>query len=351
MLQLFLKKNQLATFPKVAVVILNWNGLPHLQRFLPSVLASSYPHLDIIVADNASTDESVSWLQSHCPTVRILQAPENLGFAGGYNYFLQKVEADYYVLLNSDVEVTPNWIQPVIALMEKDHTIAACQPKILSVENPEYFEYAGASGGWIDALAYPFSRGRVFDTTEKDEGQYNDCTPVFWASGAAFFVRAKLFHESGGFYAPFFAHQEEIDLCWRLQRMGYCMYVCPSSVVYHLGGGTLTVQSSRKMFLNYRNNLIMAVRNWPLRAWIWKLPLRYALDAVSAWKFLFSGNPSGWLAVLKAHLHFCGWFIRNIRTMGYARKGHAKQGVYNGSVVWDYFIAGKKYFSQIVKKN
>ena len=341
----------MSTQPKVAVVILNWNGLHHLQAFLPSVMASSYPNLQIIVADNASSDDSVGWVHKYYPAVTILKSEINLGFAGGYNYFLKQVEADYYILLNSDVQVSTDWIMPMVNLMEKDTAIAACQPKILSSEAPAYFEYAGASGGWMDSLAYPFSRGRIFDTVEKDEGQYNDAAPVFWASGAAFCIRAKIFHQVGGFYDFFFAHQEEIDLCWRLQTKGYKIYVCPDAVVYHLGGGTLSAQSSRKAFLNYRNNLIMAARNWTWRELVWKLPLRYALDAISAWNLFLAGKPSYWMAIFKAHIHFTLWFFRNFATIG---KGDSKvhlYGNYKGSVVWSYFILGKRYFSQIVERN
>ena len=351
MLQLFLKKNHLSHLPKVAVVILNWNGLTHLQRFLPSVVASSYPNLEIIVADNASTDSSLEWLDANYPNITILKGNQNLGFAGGYNFFLSQIEADYYVLLNSDVLVSQTWIEPVVELMENDQSIAACQPKILSVDQPDFFEYAGASGGWIDVLGYPFCRGRVFDTIEKDEGQYNDAFPVFWASGAAFFIRAKLFHEVGGFYEPFFAHQEEIDLCWRLQLRGYKIYVCPQAVVYHLGGGTLSVQSSRKSFLNYRNNLIMIARNSSIVTLIWKLPTRYILDAISAWKLLLYGQPSNWLAILKAHIVFIIWFMTNITVIGKGTRKTPLHGFYKGSVVWDYYLLRKRYFSQIVKRN
>ena len=351
MLQVFLKKNHLSVYPKVAVVILNWNGLAHLQRFIPSVVASTYPNLDIIVADNASTDQSLEWLQTNYPIIRIMTGHTNLGFAGGYNFFLKKIESDYYVLLNSDVLVSKNWIEPVIDLMEKDISIAACQPKILSADHPDHFEYAGASGGWIDKLGYPFSRGRIFDTVEKDHGQYDDPVPVFWASGAAFFIRSKLFHETGGFYEPFFAHQEEIDLCWRLQRAGYKIYACPEAIVYHLGGGTLSAQSSRKTYLNYRNNLMMLARNGSFRDLIWKLPLRYLLDAVSAWKLLLSGHPSSWFAILKAHIQCIVWMIKNGTEVGRGIGFSRLTGIYKGSVVWDYFVLGKRYFSQIVKRN
>ena len=336
--------------PRVAVVILNWNGLHHLRQFLPSVTASNYPNLEIIVADNASTDDSVRWLKKNQPSVKVLLSEINYGYAGGYNYFLKQVEADYYILLNSDVEVTPDWIEPVIEQMEKDPYIAAAQPKILSYTQKDHFEYAGASGGWIDTLGYPFSRGRIFDCTEKDEGQYDDAVPVFWASGAAFFVKAKLFHEAEGFEASFFAHQEEIDLCWRLQRKGYKIYVVPSSVVYHLGGGTLPSGSRQKVYLNFRNNLIMLVRNMPLSSLFWKIPLRFMLDAISAWKSLLQGNPQYWLGVFKAHIYFVRWAVMNPGKMQKVSALSMPSGLYKGSIVWQYFMTGKRYFSQIVPR-
>lgn len=333
--------------PSVAVVILNWNGQNFLQQYLPSVIASTYSNLQIIVADNASTDNSVAFVQQNFPDVEVLRASDNLGFAGGYNFFLKQVKADYYVLLNSDIRVEPGWIEPVIEQLQSNRQIAAAQPRIRAMQQPGYFEYAGASGGWIDTLGYPFSRGRVFDTVEKDTGQYNDAAPVFWASGAAFFIRAAVFHEMGGFDPYFFAHQEEIDLCWRMQRMGYSIYVCPQSVVYHVGGGTLPTGSTQKVFLNFRNNLVMLAKNLPGREAIWKIPARLLLDAVSAWKELFQGKTDYWLAVARAHLAFAGWWLQGAGT--YRAPHPPMQGVYQGSVVWQYFIRGRRFFSQIVR--
>jgi len=337
----------LQTLPSVAVVILNWNGRNFLQQFLPSVLASTYAHLRVIVADNASTDDSVKFVQQTFPSVEILTSKENYGFAKGYNFFLQQVKADYYVLLNSDVEVTTTWIEPIIELMEADKTVAACQPKILSFHQKDTFEYAGAGGGWIDALGYPFSRGRVFDVLEKDHGQYNNATQIFWASGASLFIRAKQFHAMHGFDEFFFAHQEEIDLCWRLQRSGYKVFVCPQSTVYHVGGGTLPTGSSRKVYLNFRNNLVMICKNMSWAELLWKLPLRMGLDIVSAWKELLSGKTGYFLAVAKAHIAFVGWLFGAKQTSvgTYPRI----KTIYSGSVVWQYFIRKKKFFSEIVK--
>jgi GT2 family glycosyltransferase len=333
--------------PSVAVVILNWNGQKYLQQYLPSVVASTYTNLKIIVADNASADNSVAFVQQQFPQVQVLVAPENRGFAEGYNYFLKQITADYYVLLNSDILVEPGWIEPVIALLESNPAIAAAQPRIRSERQPEYFEYAGAAGGWMDMLGYPFSRGRVFDTVEKDEGQYNDAVPVFWASGAAFFVRAAVFHEMGGFDSYFFAHQEEIDLCWRMQRMGYRVYACPQSLVYHVGGGTLPAGSTQKVFLNFRNNLIMLAKNLPAHEALWKIPVRFALDAVSAWKELLQGNTGYWRAILRAHIAFLGWWLRGAGT--YRAPYPQLQGYYKGSVVWQYFVRRRRFFSQIVR--
>lgn len=335
------------TLPSVAVVILNWNGKKFLQQFLPSVLASTYSNMRVIVADNASTDDSVAYLNDAFPSVEILTSTVNYGFAKGYNFFLQQVQADYYVLLNSDVEVTPGWIEPIIQLMEADEMIAACQPKLLAWNQKDEFEYAGAAGGWIDALGYPFSRGRIFDVLEKDHGQYNDAAPVFWASGASLFIKAAAFHEMKGFDEYFFAHQEEIDLCWRLQRKGYKIYVCPQSVVYHVGGGTLPTGSPQKVFLNFRNNLVMITKNMSLAELLWKLPVRVGLDMVSAFKELLSGKPGYWLAVAKAHLAFCAWvFSKNRKREG---QHPSIKNIYKGSVVWQYFVRKKQFFSEIVK--
>ncbi len=334
--------------PRVAVVVLNWNGIEMLKKFLPSVCASIYPNLEIIVADNASNDGSQAWVEANMPTVKLLKGTQNLGFAQGYNFFLKQVEADYYVLLNSDVEVSSGWIYPVIQLMEQNKKIACCQPKIRSYSRRDHFEYAGACGGWIDPLGYPFSRGRVFDTLEIDNGQYDDAARIFWATGAALFIRAELFHRAGGFDEYFFAHQEEIDLCWRLQRMGFEIWVCPQSVVYHVGAGTLPVGSPRKVYLNFRNNLVMLGKNLPIIKLIWKIPFRLALDAISAWKQLFQGQSGYFLAVLQAHFSFWRWCFSKKKMKALPHLNC--HGIYKGCIVWDYFVRGKKYFSQIVQR-
>ena len=260
------------------------------------------------------------------------------------------MEAEYYVLLNSDVEVTPGWIEPIIDLMEADASIAACQPKLLSYHQPQFFEYAGASGGWIDVLGYPFSRGRIFDVLEKDEHQYDDIQQIFWATGAAMFIRSAVFHAMHGFDDSFFAHMEEIDLCWRIQLAGYKIYVQPKSVVYHVGAGTLP-RGGRKVFLNFRNNLMMLSRNLPFSEKWWKLPFRYILDGISAWKGLLNGDVAFFKAIVKAHIAVVTWWLKGEKQYSANRKPIKKlDGVYGGTIIWQHFIKGKRYFREIIKK-
>ena len=335
--------------PSVAVVILNWNGKKYLEKFLPALLTSSYPNKRIIVADNNSSDDSVKFLEQHFPSVEIIRNETNEGFAKGYNVALKKINSDYYVLLNSDVEVTQHWIEPVIQLMESDRSIAACQPKIRSYNNGRQFEYAGACGGWIDNLGYPFSRGRIFEVVEDDDGQYDTAQPCFWASGAALFVRSKIYQEVGGLDEYFFAHQEEIDFCWRLQLAGYKVYVQPLSVVYHVGGGTLPRENSQKAFLNFRNNLIMLAKNLSAGQALWKIPFRLALDAVAAWKGLLEGNGGYFIAICRSHVQFVKWlfFYQKKSVFPVSKKGKMN-GLYDGSVIWQHFVKGKTRFSEIV---
>lgn len=334
--------------PKVSIVILNWNGVHHLHRFLPSVLKTEYENLEIVVADNGSTDDSVDLLKKEFSPVGILQLDRNYGFAEGYNRALKQVTADYYMILNSDVLVEPNWLNPLVELLESNKNVAACQPKILSLQHPDRFDYAGAAGGWLDQYGYPFAKGRIFDHCETDQGQYNDASPIFWASGAALFIRAKVFHEVGGFDPYFFAHQEEIDLCWRIQRKGYEIYSCPRSVVHHLGGGTLPRGNSRKTFLNFRNNHIMLFKNLRLSRKIFLTPLRFALDALSAWKGLLSGDAGYFFAILRAHVAFYGWLIKKSGPYWFGGAGvHALKGFYRGNLIWDHFISKKKHFAEI----
>jgi GT2 family glycosyltransferase len=339
----------LISFPSVAVVILNWNGKSLLEKFLPSVMASAYNNFSVVVADNASDDDSIDFLKKNYPGIKILLSNTNEGFAKGYNSALKDVSADYYVLLNSDVQVTKNWIDPVISLMESDKKIAACQPKVLSYKDRGQFEYAGACGGFIDKLGYPFTRGRIFETCETDNGQYDNSMQIFWATGAALFVRATIFHELNGFDEVFFAHQEEIDLCWRMQRKGYSIYVVPSSVVYHVGGSTLPMGDRKKVYLNFRNNLIMMTKNLPVLERVWKIPLRIFLDAIAAYRSLIAGNFSTFISIASAQLHYTEWVFTGKREKKFSKiKMKNIVPVYQGSIVWQYFIKRKKTFSEII---
>ena len=338
--------------PPVAVVILNWNGRHYLEKFLPTLLASSYAGMKVYVADNASTDDSISFLKSTYPQVTIINNNKNQGFAAGYNLALKKVEEEYLVLLNSDIEVSGNWIEPALELLQSDPAIAAVQPKIKDYNNRTHFEYAGAAGGWIDIFGYPFSKGRIFDVLEEDHGQYDKITPIFWASGAAMFIKRSAFEKAGGFDPFFFAHQEEIDLCWRLQLAGYRIMSCPASVVYHIGGGTLPKDNPKKIFLNFRNNLIMLYKNlgWSDRLFI--IPFRFLLDAISAWKNMLDGKPTYFFAVMKAHFAFLGWLIFSYKDAVFPHeKKRELTGVYRSSVVWQHFVKGKKLFSEIIRSD
>lgn len=332
---------------KVAVVILNYNGERFLEQFLPTVLASCDPAIaEVIVADNASTDNSVALMRDCFPQVRLILNDSNGGFATGYNQALRQVEAQYYVLLNSDIEVPKGWIEPVIELMDAHPEIAACQPKILSYYHNEQFEYAGASGGFIDKYGYPFCRGRVFQNLEDDEGQYDDPREVFWATGACMFVRADLYHQVGGLDDSFFAHMEEIDLCWRLKNAGYKVYCCPQSKVYHIGGGTLPKNSPRKTYLNFRNNLSLLVKNLPKHRVHRTILYRILLDWVAAFKFLFEGCPKDFCMVFKAHRDF----YKRLRTLRENRKATEHKQVscvYWRNIVFDSIIRGKKKFNEL----
>ena len=337
-------KNQLA------VVILNYNGKHLLEKFLPSVIAHSSPH-QIYVADNNSSDDSVEFLKTNYPTILIVKNKNNFGYAQGYNEALKEIDANYYALLNSDVEVTENWIEPIVTLMNHDPRIAACQPKILDYSNPKQFEYAGASGGFIDKYGYPFCRGRLFNIVEEDKDQFNDTSEVFWATGACLFVRASAFNQVGGFDENYFAHMEEIDLCWRLRNFGHKIYVVPQSTVFHLGGGTLNKLSKAKTYLNFRNNLTTFTKNHPSKYLFTKVVFRLLLDGVAAFKFLLNGQPKHFYAVLRAHFTFYAWLPETIKkrrqlkkTAGFKFTNHL---MYNGNVVAEYFLRGKSKFSDL----
>ncbi|MFN4122268.1 MAG: glycosyltransferase family 2 protein [Flavobacteriales bacterium] len=335
---------------KVATVILNWNGQHLLEQFLPKILANSADYAETWLADNNSTDDSVNFVKAHFPEVKIIQLERNMGYAGGYNTALQQIDADYFILLNSDIEVTPNWIEPIIDLFEKDPEIAAAQPKIKDFKHRLRFEYAGAAGGFIDKLGYPFCRGRIFEKLEIDKGQFDNTCEVFWASGACMFVRAQLFKEYGGFDESFFAHMEEIDLCWRFKNLGYKILACGSSTVYHIGGGTLSKSNWRKTYLNFRNNLELIYKNIETKYLFRTIFIRMVLDGLAAVKFLITNGFSHFWAIIRAHLHF----YRLLPSIRQKRKTLQKQvkkrnvaGVYKGYIVVDYFIKKKQKFSQL----
>ena len=348
--------------PLVAVVILSWNGKQYLEQFLPSVLALSYQPLDIYVADNASTDDSIAFLEQHYPSVKIIRIQKNEGFAKGYNVALKEVIADYYVLLNQDVEVTPGFIEPVIEVLESDVNIAAAQPKLLAFHNKQQFEYAGAAGGCIDKFGYPFCRGRIFDVAEMDEGQFEKTAEIFWASGAAMFVRAELFKRFKGFDADFFAHMEEIDLCWRFKRAGYKIMYVPEATVYHVGGGSLPKENPFKTYLNFRNNLFMMFKNYETSELIWKFPVRMILENIAFLKSLLQGKWKEAFAIFKADWHFVislplqfkkrydNWKIYHRNRIDTTRV--RKAGYYSGSVVFQFFVRKRRvYYDLFLKRN
>lgn len=335
---------------KVAVVILNYNGRKFLEEFLPTVIEHTDSELaEIVVADNASTDDSVAFMQERFPDIRLIVNDFNGGFATGYNVALRQIEAEYYVLLNSDIEVTPHWIEPVVELMDADRNIVACQPKILSYYERGKFEYAGASGGFIDRYGYPFCRGRLFQHLEEDKGQYDDSCEVFWATGACMFVRADLYLEHGGLDDSFFAHMEEIDFCWRMKNLGYKVFCCPQSKVYHIGGGTLPKSSARKTFLNFRNNLSLLYKNLPSGKVTWTIAYRILLDWVAALKFLFGGSWADFWAVTRAHVAFYRRLpqLRKVRrTVPHRQVGQ----VYQRNIVFENFLKGKKRYTELDPK-
>lgn len=332
--------------PSVAVVILNWNGKAFLEQFLPSILRSEYDNLKIVVGDNASTDDSIAFVKANFPSIEIITNEINYGFAGGYNRILERVEADYYVLLNSDVEVIPNWIKPVIDLMEADKQIAAAQPKIKSYHSKNQFEYAGAAGGFLDIYAFPFCRGRIFNVYEEDQKQYEEQKEIFWASGAAFFIKSKYWKETGGLDADLFAHMEEIDLCWRLKNLGYKIMYCPDAEVYHVGGGTLQTENPFKTYLNFRNNLIIMQKNLPAGDAAFRIFIRMWIDFIAWWHFLLTGKPKFTLAVTKGHWHFVKAIFKTAQKRQQIQKPYAEHaGVYNSSIVWAFFIKKIKYFN------
>ena len=321
----------------MVVVILNWNGKHLLEQFLPSVVAYS-TEAELYVIDNASTDGSVAFLSAHYPQIKIVQNPENYGYAKGYNEGLKHIPADVYCLLNSDVEVTQHWLKAPIEIFAQQPEISILQPKIKSYKQKNYFEYAGAAGGYIDKYGFPYCRGRVFDSIEEDKGQYDQQIPIFWASGACFFIRKAVFHELKGFDEDFFAHQEEIDLCWRAKNKGYEVYYTPQSQIYHLGGATLTEGSPQKVYLNFRNSLFMLLKNLPKPYWPLTIFLRMVLDGVAGARFFFQGKFKSTWAIIRAHFSF----YRHFRHFYRKRQNPTLQQYYTiRSIVWKHFVKGK----------
>lgn len=332
---------------KLAIAILNWNGLAHLQTFLPSVVEHSneYP---IFLIDNASTDGSVEWLKQAYPSIIPIVHEQNEGFCKGYNDGLSQIDSTYFVLLNSDVEVTEGWLDPILKILDNDASVAAVQPKILSYSEKHLFEYAGAGGGQIDFLGYPFCRGRIFDTLEEDKGQYDDITEIFWASGACFFVRTDLFRVMGGFDENFFAHMEEIDLCWRLKNAGYKIMYCGQSTVYHLGGGTLHKSNSMKTFLNYRNGLLLLYKNLPQKRLFSTLFLRLVLDGIAGVEHFLKCRFDSVKAIWRAHKALYSFIYLDKISRKNDSNFESPHILYK-SIVWQYFIRGKKYYAELKK--
>jgi GT2 family glycosyltransferase len=329
---------------KIAVVILNWNGVKLLEQFLPSVIQFS-PEATVYVADNASTDESVVFIKNNFPTVKIVQNKTNQGFAGGYNDSLQHIDAEIYALVNSDIEVTENWLKPILETFETEPKTAIIQPKILDFKRKEYFEYAGAAGGFIDQFGYPFCRGRIFETLEKDNGQYNDKCEIFWASGACFFIRSAVYKELKGFDQDFFAHQEEIDLCWRAINKGYIIKYNSESMVYHVGGATLQQANPQKTYLNFRNSLLMLTKNLPQDSLLKVLIIRLVLDGIAGIKYIVGGQFTHCWAIIRAHFSFYRLFSRNYKKR---EKNQVEKYFKTKSIVYGYYVKNGTVFGDII---
>lgn len=336
-----------------AIVILNWNGEKYLQQFLPVLIKNTtLEGVEIIVADNASTDSSLSVLKDEFPTIRTILFDKNYGFAGGYNKALAQIEADYFVLLNSDVEVTPNWLEPLLAYMNDNQGVAACQPKILSYNQRTHFEHAGAAGGYIDRFGFPFCRGRILGYAEEDKGQYDSITDVFWATGACLFIRSSLYWKVGGLDDEFFAHMEEIDLCWRLKSRGYRIVCIPESSVFHVGGGALNYESPHKTYLNFRNNLLMLYKNLPVKLLKNTMNWRCVFDYMAALQLFISGKPKNAKSVFRARRDY----KQILSTFEEKRKQNIlfstsdnKSDILQKSIVLEYYLKGKKTFKSLTE--
>ena len=339
----------MSNIPSVGIAILNWNGRHFLQTLIPLLQELSYPDYTVYIIDNKSTDDSIEFLKEHFPAVKVISLAGNYGFAKGYNLGLAAIKEDYYLMMNSDVEVGKDLLQPMVDLMESDKQVAICQPKVLSLRNKEYFEHAGAAGGMMDVLGYPLCRGRIFDTVEKDNGQYNDVRQVFWATGTCCLIRKEAYWQIGGMYGYFFMHMEEIDMCWRLNSIGYKVMYCSRAAVFHLGGGSLPYQSATKTYYNFRNNIIMCYRNSPWYINFWLLPLRLLMDATAALQFAIGGNSASTKAVGKAYIHFLQWmFSKEKQIPGVKRSLFTLPGVLHKSIVWQYFVLKRKLYEDII---
>ena len=330
--------------------MLGYNSRDYLERFIPSILNTDYDDFTLVYIDNASVDDSVEFVETNFPEVEIFRVKENFGFTGGYTQSLPYIDAEYYVLLNSDVEVTPGWLRPIIEAMDADPTIGAAQPKVLHEPKREQFDYAGASGGFLDKYGYSFCRGRIFYKMENDLHQYDEPREIFWATGACMFVRAELYHRLGGLDNHFYAHMEEIDLSWRINNAGYRIMVYPQSVIYHVGGSVISYGSYTKLFHNYRNNLVMMYKNLPKEKMFWRIIMRMKMDALAAFRGLFLGSFTEFRAVLMAHVNFyanLGRWKKLRRQAQQHFKEENNRTIYPGSVVWDFFIRGRKKFGQL----
>jgi len=335
----------------VSIVILNWNGRQYLEKFLPALIRhTTHPGAEIVVADNGSEDDSLAFMIREYPAIRVIKLEKNYGFSGGYNRAIKQIDARYMLLLNSDIEVTEGWLEPMLELMEGDETVGACTPRFLDLKRRSHFEYAGAAGGFIDRFGYPFCRGRIFDCLEEDMGQYDDDTDLFWGSGACLMIRADLYRDSGGLDEQFFAHMEEIDLCWRIQHMGYRIRFISASAVYHVGGATLQRGNPFKTFLNYRNNLLMLYKNLPARSRGKTVFFRMVLDGISAVRFLIRGDLKDFWAVFRAHLAYYG-MKSSYKGINHRNKSNENNvivaGIYPGSIVVDFFLKKRRKFSDL----
>lgn len=342
----------MSRFPNTAIVLLTYNSIDFVKEFLPKIIAYSPLSEDVVlyVIDNASTDETSNYVSRCHPEANIINIPVNQGFTGGYLFGLKQIEATNYVLISSDIEVTPGWLEPAMNLLNSSDKIACVQPKVMSYHNRNEFEYAGAGGGYIDALGYPFCRGRMFNMLETDAEQYNDQTEIFWASGACLFIKSEAWHQANGFDSDFFAHMEEIDLCWRLKGMGYKIMYAPESVIYHVGGSVIKYGSPTKIFRNHRNNILMLIKNLPLKDLLWKVPVRIVLDYLAALHMITEKNPNGALQVPKAHFDILWnlrfWWKKRALTQK-SKENINNSGIYPGSIIWDFFVVKKRLFSDL----